>query len=254
MIKLKTEEEIVQIGRAGRIASETLQILGRHLKVGVTTGELDRIAKDFIIGNGATPAFKDYRGFPASICTSINNVIVHGIPEKKTALEDGDIISIDVGTKLNGYFADSAYTFSIGRIDDSTKKLIAVTKEALYRGIEKVRPGNRLGDLSYCIQSFVESNGFSVVRDFVGHGVGYDIHEDPEVPNFGQPKVGVRLEEGMVLAIEPMVNEGSYRTKVDDDGWAVLTQDDSLSCHFEHTVSVTKKGPEILTKWPGGMQ
>lgn len=254
MIRLKTEEEIARIGRAGRIASETLEILSRHLKAGVTTGELDRIAKDFIIGNGATPAFKDYRGFPANICTSINNVIVHGIPGEKAALKDGDIISIDVGTKLNGYFADSAYTFSIGRIDDSTKKLIAVTKEALYRGIEKLRPGNRLGDLAYCIQNFVESNGFSVVRDFVGHGVGYDIHEDPEVPNFGRPNEGLRLEEGMVLAIEPMVNEGSYRTKVNDDGWTVLTQDDSLSCHFEHTVSVTKKGAEILTKWPGGMQ
>lgn len=254
MIKLKSREEIVQIRKAGEIVSRTLELLGKGLRPGITTYELDKLAEDFIKSEGAEPAFKGYRGFPANICTSINHVIVHGIPDKKVSLEEGNIISIDIGIKLNGYFADSAYTFAIGEIKKSTEKLIQVTKAALYKGIDKAKAGNRLGDLSHCIENFVESNGFSVVRDFVGHGVGYDIHEDPEVPNFGEPNEGVRLEEGMVLAIEPMVNEGTYQTRVLDDGWTVTTKDNSISCHFEHTISVTERGPEILTEWPKRMR
>jgi len=254
MIRLKSEEEIDHIRRAGVIASKTLDVLRETLRAGITTYRLDEIAEDFIISEGATPAFKNYKGFPGNICTSIDNVIVHGIPDRKTFLRDDSIISIDVGIKLNGYYADSAYTFAVGTIEESRKKLIQITKEALYRGIDRIKAGGRLGDVSYCIQNFAETNGFSVVRDFVGHGVGYDIHEDPEIPNFGQPNEGIRLEEGMVLAIEPMINEGEYCTKVSDDGWTVFTKDGSSSCHFEHTVAITKEGAEILTKWQKKMQ
>lgn len=254
MIRLKSKDEIAYIRKAGEIVSQVLEILSINLKVGMSTYELEQLARDFIVSKGATPAFKNYRGFPGNICTSINNVVVHGIPNKKTFLKEGDIISVDVGVKLNSYFADSAYTFDIGRIDRSTKKLLRVTKEALYRGIDKARQGNRLTDISHCIQGFVESNGFNVVRNFVGHGIGYDLHEDPEVPNFGESNRGVRLEEGMVLAIEPMVNKGRYQTRVLDDNWTVVTEDGSLSCHFEHTVYITKEKPEVLTEWQKRMQ
>jgi len=254
MIRLKTKEEIARINKAGDIASEALEVLSRHLKPGTTTYELDKLARDYIVQRGAVPAFKGYRGFPANICTSSSNIIVHGIPSKNTVLKNNSIISIDIGIKLDGYYADSAYTFIVGEVSESARRLVQVTKEALYKGIEKLRVGSRLGDLSSAIQTFVESNGFGVVRDFVGHGVGYEIHEDPEVPNFGTADTGVRLEEGMVLAIEPMVNEGSYRTKVLDDGWTVVTEDGTLSAHFEHTVAIGKNGPEVLTEWPKKMR
>jgi len=248
MISVKSREELDHIRRAGRIVAKTLKLLKKHLRAGITTEELDRIAKEFIEKNGAISAFKNYKGFPGEICISCDNIIVHGIPDENTKIKEGSIVSIDVGIKLGGYFADSAITFAVGKMKDSTKKLLKVTEEALYKGIEKARVGNRLGDISFAIQDFVESRGFSIVRDFVGHGVGYELHEEPEIPNFGKPNTGIRLEEGMVLAIEPMVNEGEYETKILDDGWTVVTKDGSLSCHFEHTISITKGKPEILTK------
>jgi len=254
MIRLKSAEEIARIKKAGQIASSTLRMLGEALRVGITTYELDGIARDYIVGQGAFPAFKDYKGYPANICTSIDNVIVHGIPDKKTPVREGSVISIDVGIKLDGYFADSAYTFGIGRLKESTRRLMQVTREALYKGIDQARAGNRLGDVSSGIQQHAETNGYSVVRNFVGHGVGYDIHEDPEVPNFGEPNEGIRLEEGMVLAIEPMVNEGLCHARVKEDGWTVVTQDCSLSCHFEHTISIGKNSAAILTEWPPSMK
>jgi len=249
MIKLKSDEEIECIRKAGDIVSKTLSLIGERIRAGMATYELDKIAKDFIIKNKAKPAFKGYRGFPRNICVSIDSVIVHGIPDKKTFLKEGNIVGVDVGVEVGGYFADSAYTFSVGNVKGPAKKLIQVTKEALYRGIDKAKAGSRLGDISFSIQDYVESRGFSVVRDFVGHGVGYELHEDPEVPNFGRPNSGVRLESGMVLAIEPMVNEGAYYTEVLDDGWTVVTKDGSLSCHFEHTICITNRGPDVLTKW-----
>jgi methionyl aminopeptidase len=254
MIRLKTKEEISSIRRAGEIVSETLQLLSSKIHPGVSTLELDEIAREFIVSRGGIPAFKDYRGFPGNICVSEGNIVVHGIPDAQTKIKNNCIVSIDVGVALNNYYADSAYTFSIGRISRTARRLLSVTKEALYRGIDKACQGNRLSDISHCIQHFVESNGFSVVRDFVGHGIGYELHEDPEVPNFGEPNRGVRLEEGMVLAIEPMVNEGTYKTKVLSDGWTVVTYDGALSSHFEHTITIGKNGPEVLTAWHKRMQ
>lgn len=254
MIPVKSKEEVACIREAGRLVSDTLYLLKRNLQPGISTWELDQIARDFIIKHGGEPAFKGYRGFPGNICTSINNVIVHGIPSKKEVVKENSIISIDAGVRLDGYFADSAYTFAVGRISKIANKLLNVAKKALFIGIEKAKADNRLSDISHAIQGYVESNGFSVVRDFVGHGIGYELHENPEVPNYGEPNRGIRLDEGMVLAIEPMVNEGKYHTKILDDGWTVVTKDGSLSSHFEHTVYVKKDKPEILTAWQDGMK
>jgi methionyl aminopeptidase len=254
MIRLKTKEEIASIRRAGEIVSKALQLLSSKISPGISTLELDDIAREFIVSKGGTPAFKDYRGFPGNICVSEGNIVVHGIPDAQTKIKNNCIVSIDVGVELNNYYADSAYTFGVGRISKTARQLLRITKEALYRGIGKAREGNRLSDISHCIEHFVESRGFSVVRDFVGHGIGYELHEDPEVPNFGEPNRGVRLDEGMVLAIEPMVNEGTYKTKVLNDGWTVVTYDGSLSCHFEHTVHISKNGPDVLTAWQKHMR
>lgn len=232
---------------AGRIVAGVLQELAKAIKPGVTTGELNRLAEDFILARGARPAFKGLYGFPASICTSVNEQVVHGIPGPRELL-NGDIVSIDVGVELNGYFGDGAATFPVGEVSPEAQKLLEVTEQSLYEGIRFARQGNRLSDISHAIQSYVEKHGFSVVRDYVGHGIGRSMHEEPQVPNFGRPGRGPRLRAGMTLAIEPMVNAGTHEVRVLEDNWTVVTRDAGLSAHFEHTVAITDGEPEILTR------
>ncbi|MBO8152520.1 MAG: type I methionyl aminopeptidase [Candidatus Marinimicrobia bacterium] len=246
MIYIKTKEEIEKIRDSCRIAYRTVMMLGKYIKPGIKTSELNSIAEDFILKNGARPAFKGYKGYPATICTSINEEVVHGIPGDRK-LKEGDIISVDIGTYRNGYYGDVAFTFPVGEVDDEKKRLMDVTRESLYKGIEKAAPGNRLSDISHAIQSYVEANGFSVVRSLVGHGIGRNLHESPEVPNYGAPGMGPELKPGMCLAIEPMVNAGMYEVYTLDDGWTVVTLDGRPSAHFEHTVAITENGPVILT-------
>jgi len=246
MIILKSKQELKLMREAGRIVALVLEELGDAVKPGVTTGKLDQIAEDVITKAGAKPAFKGYNGFPASICTSVNEEVVHGIPGLRK-LRSGDIISIDVGAVKNGYYGDAAVTLPVGKVDREIIKLIEVTREALMRGIEHAVVGNRLSDISHAIQSHVEKNSFSVVREYVGHGIGRNMHEEPRVPNFGSPGHGPRLAPGMVLAIEPMVNMGTHMVYTKEDGWTVVTQDSKYSAHFEHTVAVTEDGPQILT-------
>ncbi|GFZ32830.1 methionine aminopeptidase [Clostridium zeae] len=246
MIILKNDNEIDLMRKAGRLLGEVLLLLEGNIKPGITTAELDKIAEEFITKHGAKPSFKGLYGFPSSLCISVNEVVVHGFPGKYR-LKEGDIISVDGGVFLNGYHSDAARTFAVGEISDQARKLIDVTKESFFKGIEKAHVGNRLTDISYDIQQYVESNGFSVVRDYVGHGIGKDVHEDPEVPNFGRPGRGPKLTEGMVLAIEPMVNIGDYHVKTLSDDWTVVTVDGSLSAHYENTVAILPNGPEILT-------
>lgn len=246
MIVLRSKDEIAQIKQAGLILALTLERLSKSAKIGIETKELDAIARDEIIKRNGYPAFKDYNGFPANICVSINEMVVHGIPSSRK-LRDGDIVSLDVGVRFRDYCADGAITVGVGRVNDTALKLIEVTQKALYIGIEKAQAGKRLTDLSHAIQQFVESNGFSVVRALVGHGIGTKVHEEPEIPNFGRPGMGPVLEPGMVLAIEPMVNAGTFEVETLDDGWSVVTKDRKLSAHFEHTVAITAQGPQILT-------
>jgi len=246
MIILKSKQELKLMREAGRIVALVLEELGDAVKPGVTTGKLDQIAEDVITKAGAKPAFKGYNGFPASICTSVNEEVVHGIPGLRK-LRSGDIISIDVGAVKNGYYGDAAVTLPVGKVDREIIKLIEVTREALMRGIEHAVVGNRLSDISHAIQYHVEKNSFSVVREYVGHGIGRNMHEEPRVPNFGSPGHGPRLAPGMVLAIEPMVNMGTHMVYTKEDGWTVVTQDSKYSAHFEHTVAVTEDGPQILT-------
>lgn len=246
MIELKTAQDIEKLRCAGRLVADALQELKKLVEPGITTIELDRYAEEFFRKNGAFPAFKGYRGYPANICVSVNQEVVHGIPSKRR-LQEGDIVGIDLGCLKEGFYGDAAMTFSVGRIDEKSRKLLKVTEEALKRGIEKVQDGNRLNDISSAIQEHVERNGFSVVRDFVGHGIGRKLHEEPQVPNFGKAGTGLRLKAGMVLAIEPMVNEGTWEVRVADDNWTVLTKDGQLSAHFENVVAVTPNGPDILT-------
>jgi len=236
--------------RAGAALAQVVDDLKSSLKVGVTTLEIDKVVEEAIIKQKAKPAFKGYRGFPASTCTSFNEQIVHGIPSKRK-IKDGDILSIDIGLILNDWMADMAFTMGFGVISEDLQRLIEVTQKSLCEGIAQAKQGNHLSDIGFAIQSFVEPFGFSVVRDFVGHGIGRSLHEDPEVANFGLPKTGLALEEGMVLAIEPMVNLGSYQTKVLEDKWTVVTADGKPSAHFEHTVAITKNGPKILTDLHG---
>jgi methionyl aminopeptidase len=232
---------------AGKIVAETIEELKKATKPNITTKQLDQIAEDYIIGKGATPAFKGYHGFPATICASINEQVVHGIPGLRT-LEDGDIISIDVGAVINDFFGDSAVTLPVGNVQEEALRLLKVTEESLYVGIENAVEGNRLSDISHSIQTFVEDHGFSVVRDYVGHGIGSNMHEEPQVPNFGKPGRGPRLKQGMTLALEPMVNMGTYDVMTLEDNWTVVTNDRKLSAHFEHTIAITDDAPEILTK------
>ncbi len=246
MIILKSDREIEKISVACRVVVGALKELKKEIKAGITTEELDRIAEEYILSKGAKPAFKGYRGYPATLCTSINEEVVHGIPSKRR-LAEGDIISLDLGAIHDGYYGDAALTIGVGKINREAERLVKVTEESLYRGIEEAQPGKRLGDISWAVQSHVESAGFSVVFDFVGHGIGKNLHEEPQVPNFGVSGQGPRLKVGMVLAIEPMVNMGGAATRILDDNWTAVTKDGSLSAHAEHTVAITGKGPMILT-------
>ena len=247
MIVLKSEEELLLMREAGRLVAEAQALIEKHLKPGITTKELDQLIPSFLKEKKAQSTFLGYRGFPAHICTAVNEEVVHGIPGKRE-LSSGDIIGIDIGIRLKGYCGDRAVTYPVGKISSQAKELLKVTEEALYKGIEKAVVGNRLSDISHAIQSYVEGRGYSVVRDYVGHGIGQKMHEDPPVPHFGPPGRGPRLKEGMVLAIEPMVNIGDFGVKVKRDNWTVVTEDGSLSAQFEHTVALTKKGPWILTE------
>ncbi len=248
MIVLKTGRELKVMREACRISAEALRLVGLAVEPGVTTAELDRIAEKYILSQGAVPNFKGYEGYPATACISINNEVIHGIPSKKRRIEAGDIVSIDLGAKFDGYHGDNAATFACGDISDEAKRLMDATRESLYEGIAAAVSGGRLGDIGHAIQQYVESRGFSVVRQFVGHGIGTSLHEAPEVPNYGTPGRGIRLMPGMTLAIEPMINLGKSEVKVMPDGWTVLTKDGSLSAHFEHTIVITPDGPQILTK------
>lgn len=248
MTTLKTPDEVAAIGRAGQIIARLFDALGDRVEPGASTGDLDDFAETFIRDHeGAEPAFKGLYGFPASVCASINHEVVHGIPSPYRTVKAGDILTIDVGVKLNGWFADSAVTYPVGELDEETRSLLAVTREALEVGIEAARAGNHLGDIGHVIQERVEGAGFTVVRELVGHGIGRDPHEDPQVPNFGAPGQGPRLEEGLVIAIEPMVNVGGPDVRTMPDRWTVVTADQRRSAHFEHTVAVTANGPRILT-------
>ena len=247
MIHAKSSREIQYMRDAGRIVAQTHEELAKAVKPGVGTKELDQIAEDYIISKGAEPSFKGYRGFPAAICTSVNHVVVHGIPGLET-VNNGDIISIDIGAVLNGYHGDAARTVPVGEISAIAEKLLQVTEESLYKGIEQDVIGNRLSDISHAVQTHVEGKGFSVVRNYCGHGIGRSMHEEPQVLNYGAPGHGPRLKAGYCLAIEPMVNVGTHGVSVLKDGWTVITNDKQLSAHFEHSVAITEDGPLILTE------
>ncbi len=247
MIVLKTAREIALMREACRISAGALKMAGAAVEPGVSTEEIDRIAETYIRSQGAVPNFKGYNGFPATACISINNEVIHGIPTKKRIIKEGDIVSIDLGATINGYHGDNAATFAAGDISEEAKRLLKATEESLYEGIKVAVAGNRIGDISSSVQRYVEGRGYSVVREYVGHGIGTSLHESPEVPNYGKEGRGIRLVPGMTLAIEPMVNAGGYDVKVLPDGWTVLTKDGSLSAHFEHTVAITADGPKIMT-------
>ena len=247
MVILKTVPEIAKMREAGRISQRVLQLAGKAVEPGVSTLELDSIVRRYIEEQGAIPSFLGYGGFPASACISVNHVVIHGIPRKDQILKNGDIVSIDVGAKFNGYHGDNAWTFACGDVSKEAQALMDTTKEALFQGIAKALAGNRIGDIGHAVQQYAEARSYSVVRDYVGHGVGAKLHEDPSVPNYGAPGHGVRLRPGMVIAIEPMVNQGTHRVRVLSDKWTTVTADGKLSAHFEHTVAITSDGPVILT-------
>lgn len=247
MIVLKTSRELKLMREAGRISAKALRLVGEAVKPGVSTAYLDKLAYDYIISEGARPNFLNYGGFPATACISVNNQVIHGIPSKHTILKEGDIVSVDLGAAIDGYNGDNAATFACGNVSDEAQRLMDVTRESLYEGIKMATVGNRIGDIGSAVQQYVEARGYSVVRKFVGHGVGASLHEDPEVPNYGKPGRGVRLQRGMTLAIEPMVNAGGYDVQQLSDGWTVITADGSLSAHFEHSIAITDDGPIILT-------
>jgi len=247
MIILKSSQELARMREAGRIVAEVLARLHEKIAPGVTTAELDALAHQIIVGYGAKPSFKGYRGFPASLCVSVNEEVVHGIPGKRV-LQEGDIVSLDVGTIYRGYQGDAAITLGVGNVNGAAQHLMEVAAEALKAGIAQSRAGKRTGDISWAIQKCAERNGYAVVREYTGHGIGREMHEEPQIPNFGEPGRGVLLKPGMTFALEPMVTAGDYHTKVLDDNWTVVTLDGQLSAHFEHTVAVTEGGPEILTR------
>ena len=248
MIVLKTSRELSLMKEACVISARALKLAGEAVQPGVSTYEIDKIAYDYIVSQGAKPNFLNYNGFPATACISINNQVIHGIPSKSRVIQEGDIVSIDLGAELGGYNGDNAATFAAGKVSPEAKRLMDVTQECLYKGIKAARAGSRIGDIGHAVQSLAEAHGYSVVRQYVGHGVGASLHEAPEVPNFGTPGRGVRLLPGMTLAIEPMINVGAPGVKVQPDGWTVLTADGSLSAHFEHTVAITPDGPVIMTR------
>jgi methionyl aminopeptidase len=247
VIVCRSAAELEKMRAAGRLVGEVLTALTPSVVPGVTTAELDEVAEKMITDAGAIPAFKGYHGYPATICSSINEEVIHGIPSGQRVLREGDILSIDVGASLEGYFGDSAITVPVGQVSEEAARLLTVTEEALYKAIEVARPGGRVSDIGHAVQKHVEAYGFSVVREFVGHGIGQKMHEEPQVPNYGEAGRGPRLAEGMVLAIEPMVNAGKPAVKVLSDGWTAVTRDKSLSAHFEHTVAITASGAWILT-------
>lgn len=246
-MELKTEEELAVMRRAGRVVAALLKVMEKEARPGVTTKRLDEIAEAFIRSRKAEPAFKGYYGYPASICASVNEEVVHGIPSNR-ALNDGDIVGVDVGVKLEGWFSDAARTFAIGKVDEESRRLIDVTREAMNRGIAEAVEGKRLSDISWAVQSYAEANGFSVVRQYVGHGIGRNLHEEPQVPNYGKPNQGPKLVTGMTLAIEPMLNAGAYEVETLKDGWTVVTKDGKRSGHFEQTIFVGNTKPEIVTE------
>lgn len=247
MIVLKTGRELKIMKEACSISAGALEVAGKAVEPGVTTAEIDRLAEEYIRRRGGEPNFKNYEGYPATACISINNEVIHGIPSEKRKLRAGDIVSIDLGAKFDGYHGDNAATFACGDVSPEANRLMDTTRESLYEGIRAACAGGRIGDIGHAVQSYVEARGYSVVRQFVGHGVGTHLHEAPEVPNFGTPGRGIRLLPGMTIAIEPMVNAGGYDVKVQPDGWTVLTKDGSLSAHFEHTIVITADGPKIMT-------
>lgn len=246
MIIIKNNLEIDLMRKAGRLLAETLLRVEDSVKPGITTAELNKIAEDYIVKHGGKPSFKGLYGFPAAACISVNEQVIHGFPGKYV-LQDGDLVSFDCGVCLDGYQSDAARTFMVGNVSEEARRLVAVTKESFFKGIEFAKAGNRLSDISSAIQTYVEGNGFSVVRDYVGHGIGKDVHEDPEIPNYGRAGRGPKLQEGMTLAIEPMVNVGTHRVITLDDEWTVVTADKKLSAHYENTVAILSNGPEILT-------
>jgi methionyl aminopeptidase len=252
MIELKSAREIGLMRRAGHILSDVVDRLRASVKPGQSTLEIDEDVEDFITSRGAKPAFKGYRGFPATVCISINEEVVHGIPSAQRRVKEGDIVGLDLGCIVDGYYADCAFTLAVGDVPSRVQELLDATRQSLEAGIAECRPGRRLSDVSHAIQSHVESHGFSVVRAFVGHGIGRALHEEPQVPNFGDPGRGPQLRPGMVLAIEPMVTMGSWEVRILDDGWTAVTRDGSLAAHFEHTIAVTEAGPEVLTSKRGG--
>lgn len=247
MIQVRTAKEIEAMRLACQISAEALQLAGEAVKPGVTTAQIDKLIYDYIVGQGAKPNFKGYNGFPGSACISVNDTVIHGIPSQAVTLKDGDIVSIDTGAVINGWHGDNAATFACGKVSEQAARLMRVTQEALTAGVAAARPGNRVGDIGAAVQHICESAGFSVVRSFVGHGVGRELHEEPEVPNYGTQGRGVRLVSGMTIAIEPMVNEHGHTVKTLSDGWTVKTCDGGLSAHFEHTVVITADGASILT-------
>ena len=247
MVHLRTEREIELIAESCQIVADTLDMLTEKILPGIRTTDLDKLAEEFIISKGARPAFKGYMGFPATLCVSIDDEVVHGIPTDRY-LEEGQIVGIDCGAEKEGYYGDHARTFSVGSISGNKQKLMDVTKDCLLKGIEAAIPGNYVSDIGHAIQSIAESNGFSVVRELVGHGIGSSLHEEPQIPNYGNPKQGYKLTEGMCIAIEPMINMGKKEIKTDSDGWTIRTTDGHVSAHFEHTVAITSDGPEILSK------
>ena len=254
MVYLRDQLEIDAIREAARIVARTLKLLAQEVQPGVTTAELDHMAEEYIRSQGAAPAFKGYRGFPATVCISINEEVVHGIPSSSRHVKEGDIVGLDLGCIVEGYYADCAFTLAVGDVPARVQELLDVTRESLELGIKECRPGRRLSDVSHAIQSHVEGHGFSIVRAFVGHGIGRALHEEPQVPNFGDPGRGPQLRPGMVLAIEPMVTMGSWEVKILDDGWTAVTKDGSLAAHFEHTIAVTESGPEVLTSKTGAAE
>ena len=248
MITIKSAQQIDKMREACRITKGALDVIAENIRPGISTAQLDKLAHDYILSQGAKPNFLHYNGYPASICASVNDQVVHGIPHKNIILREGDIVGVDLGAVKDGFHGDAARTFAVGEISAEAEKLIKVTRESFFEGVKYLKHGAKLGDVSYAIQSYVEKHGYSVVRDLVGHGIGQSLHEDPQVPNFGRAGRGVKLSAGMTLAIEPMVNAGAYDVEVLDDDWTVVTADGSLSAHYENTVLITKDGYEILTR------
>jgi len=246
VVRIRSPREILLIEASNQIVARTLDLIENAIEPGMSLLELDRMAEDFILSQGARPAFKGYMGYPATLCISVDDEVVHGIPNDRV-LEEGQIVGVDCGAEKDGYFGDSARTFAVGPVDPEKQKLMDVTRESLFKGIEQARPGNYVSDIGHAVQSYVESHGYSVVRELVGHGIGTELHEDPQVPNYGVPKQGYKLREGMCLAIEPMINAGKKDVYTADDGWTVLTKDGLPSAHFEHTIVIEKDGPRILS-------